>query len=678
MRLRKKTLLIIGVTLTLLFVLLYAISSAILTKGFARVEEQDTQKNVQRVVEAISDDVSALNGVAGDWAAWDETYSFIEDGDLDYVKRNIPDTTFVDIRLNIMIFTNSSGGIVFERGFDIQNEKEMPVPESLHRYLSGDSPLLQHRNNESSVNGIIMLPEDPMLIVSRPIMDNERRAPIRGSMIWGRYLNDVEIQRLAGVTHLSLSFSRFDDEDMPADFRTARSFLSQEKQVFVSPLGEEAIAGYAVLNDIYEKPALVIRADMPRGIYTQGKATMRYLILSLIIIGSVFGAVTMFLLERSVLSRLSELSNSVSRIGRIGNLSERVTITGEDELSYLAKDINGMLESLERSESELHKSEEKNRALLNAIPDMIFQLSKDGKIINYKATKNYSPLIPDCELSNKKVYEIMPGELTGLIASHIERALQTGETEIFEFQDAGCGQQRDYEARFVANGKEEILAIVRDITERKKALEAHKNELLLKEIHHRIKNNLQIISSLLRLQSRYIQDKKIAEMFKESQSRVRSMALAHEKLYQSTDFARIDMGEYIRDIGNYLFQTYVEDSNAIKLKIDAENLLMDVDTAIPCGFILNELITNSLVHAFPDGRKGEVCIKFRRENDKIVLVVGDNGTGLTGDLDLMKTETLGLTLVTSLVRQINGIIELDRSSGTKFRIIFNEPKNKEG
>ncbi len=677
MKLRKKTLLIIGGTLALLIVLLYATSSVILTKGFARVEEQDTQKNVQRVMEAISDDVSALNGVAGDWAAWDETYSFIDDGDLDYVKRNIPDTTFVDIRLDVMVFVNSSGGIVFERGFDAKNGKEIPVQESLHRYLSRDNLILQHQGNES-VKGIVLLPEGPMLIVSSPITDNKRIAPVRGSMIWGRYLNDEELQRLAGITHLSLSMRRFDDAQMPFDFQAARSSLSQKTPILVQPLSEATIAGYAILDDVYGNPALLLKVDMPRDIYMQGKATMHYFILSLLAIGLVFGAVTLLLLEKSVLSRLAWLSNNVGRIGRSGNLSERVSMTGEDELSSLANDINGMLGSLEKSQEKLYKSEIKNRVILNAIPDLILQLRKDGTIINYKATKDDNPLIPPGEFSGKKIHDIIPSELSSQIAFYLDRVFVTGYMELFDFQIQRNVKKYDYEARFVANGEDEVLVIFRDITERRQAEEAKKNEMLLKEIHHRIKNNLQVISSLLYLQSKDIKDKDVLEMFKESQNRVKSMALAHEKLYRSKDAGRVDTGEYIKDLADYLFQSYSIDSKVIRLNIKAENILLGIDVAIPCGFIINELITNSLKHAFPDGRKGELCIDFHSENNKFILVVGDNGIGIPEKLDFRNPETLGLRLVTSLVEQIRGNIELDRSNGAKFKIIFKELNYNEG
>lgn len=196
-------------------------------------------------------------------------------------------------------------------------------------------------------------------------------------------------------------------------------------------------------------------------------------------------------------------------------------------------------------------------------------------------------------------------------------------------------------------------------------------ELLLKEVHHRVKNNLQIMSSLLNLQSGYINDKQTLEMFKESQNRVKSMALIHEKLYESEGLTGIDFAEYIRNLTAYLFRLYEVNAKAISLKIDAEKVFLDVSTAISCGLILTELLSNALKYAFPAGREGEIFIDLRsHSNERIKLSVSDNGIGLPKDLDFRNTDSLGLQLVCALTDQLRGTIELERSAGTAFVITF--------
>ena len=227
-----------------------------------------------------------------------------------------------------------------------------------------------------------------------------------------------------------------------------------------------------------------------------------------------------------------------------------------------------------------------------------------------------------------------------------------------------------------------IMASVVDITEHLKAEEMEKNLLLAKEIHHRIKNNLQVISSLLFLQSEYVQDEKTREMFKESQNRVRSMALLHQKLYQSRNMAGIDSAEYIRDLTRNLFMSYGVADSQIKLSVTAEEIALSMDTAVPCGLIINELVSNSLKHAYPSGGPGRIRVSISRSETPADppseggswyrLTVADDGKGLPENLDFRKTESLGLKIVCTLTDQLSGRIELDRHKGARFTILFPE------
>lgn len=203
-----------------------------------------------------------------------------------------------------------------------------------------------------------------------------------------------------------------------------------------------------------------------------------------------------------------------------------------------------------------------------------------------------------------------------------------------------------------------------------KALE--EKEMLLKEIHHRVKNNLMVISSLLSLQSRYIKDKKALAVFKESQNRAKSMALIHEKLYRSTDLKRIDFGEYIRTFSAELYHSIVGDPRQVKLELNVEHVMLDINTSIPLGLIVNELITNSMKYAFPPGSKGKIKIDFYPQDDYFILNVSDDGIGIPEEVDVENTKSLGLQLVNSLTEQINGQLTVNRKDPTEFKIKFQE------
>ncbi|MBU7016684.1 MAG: PAS domain S-box protein [Theionarchaea archaeon] len=206
-----------------------------------------------------------------------------------------------------------------------------------------------------------------------------------------------------------------------------------------------------------------------------------------------------------------------------------------------------------------------------------------------------------------------------------------------------------------------------DLTDHKKAEEVEKKDVLLKEIHHRVKNNMQIISSLLNLQSHNITDKKYEELIRESQNRIRSMALIHEKLYQSKDLENIDFKGYITDMVHDLVRSYGKTD--IVLNVDIDDTFLGIDAAVPCGLIINELVANALKHAFPDG-KGSVMVALHAR-DKMELIVQDNGVGIPESIDPKTADTLGLRLVTILVEdQLNGEIRLKRDNGTEFSITF--------
>jgi ammonium transporter len=204
-------------------------------------------------------------------------------------------------------------------------------------------------------------------------------------------------------------------------------------------------------------------------------------------------------------------------------------------------------------------------------------------------------------------------------------------------------------------------------------------EMLLREIHHRVKNNLQVISSLLSLQSRYHKDEHAIEMAKESQNRIKAMALIHEKLYRSKDFANVEFNDYIKNLVNDLLASYKVSASRIALKLDIENISLGIDTAIPTGLIVNELVSNSLKYAFPEGKDGEIRISLRSLNDgDKELIVSDNGVGLPESLDIKKAESLGLRMITNLTeRSLHGKININKSNGTEFQIIFKEKEYKE-
>jgi len=340
-----------------------------------------------------------------------------------------------------------------------------------------------------------------------------------------------------------------------------------------------------------------------------------------------------------------------------------------------------MDEELRDSEQRLKESEHRYRILVENLPQKIFLKNKDSVYIS--CNENYArdlKIKPD-KIAGKTDYDFYPKELADKYRADDKRIMASGKIEDIEEKYIQDGQEawvhtvktpvKDENGNIVS-----ILGIFWDITESRQAAEKLKvsleeKEVLLKEIHHRVKNNMQIISSLLRLQAANIKDEKIHEVFNEVHGRIRSMSLLYEMLYQSKDLARVDFAEYIKRLASHLISMHRAKMTAPSLRLGVSDVHLDIKRAIPCGLIITELISNSLKHAFPNGKKGEIVVEMHpNKEEKYKLVVSDNGVGFPEGLDFRQTKSLGMRLVVDLVNQLNGKIELRREKGTEFRIEF--------
>ena len=269
-----------------------------------------------------------------------------------------------------------------------------------------------------------------------------------------------------------------------------------------------------------------------------------------------------------------------------------------------------------------------------------------------------------------------PNDLGHMLEQHRTRRTDAGKASSqYEFRFiTKSGAMRDIFLTIdMIPGTTKSVASLMDITESKRMTQEissalAEKEILLREIHHRVKNNLQIIISLLHLQSRSFSDPKVLGAVKECQNRVRAMALVHEKVYQSENLAKIDITDYIRYLANYLFQFYGMKTEVIHLTITGNDIRMGINTAVPLGLIINELISNALKHAFPDGRAGAIMISLETTDTDITIIITDNGIGFPGDFDLKKSTSLGLQLVQSLIAQIFATMTVDRTDGTTYHI----------
>lgn len=332
------------------------------------------------------------------------------------------------------------------------------------------------------------------------------------------------------------------------------------------------------------------------------------------------------------------------------------------------------------AEEALRESEEQYRAIFDSFQDVYYRTDRDGLVTlispSVKTQAGYDP------------EDVIGHPVTDFYADPDERQIFTENLKM-------NGIVNDYELQLLAKDGRIIRVsatsklvtgvdgrpvgvegVLRDITDRKHAEENLKaslkeKEVLLQEIHHRVKNNMQIISSLLNIQSRKLKDRKIVELFQESRSRIRAMALIHEKLYQSHDLANVNLAEYIESLSLHLFHMYSVDSNSVKLGMEVQDVYLDINTAIPIGLVINELVSNAVKHAFSNGANGKIVVRLSAgSNGDRCLQVTDNGKGLPEGFDIGKPETLGMQLICDLVAQINGSIQVETHGGASFRVAF--------
>jgi PAS domain S-box-containing protein len=365
----------------------------------------------------------------------------------------------------------------------------------------------------------------------------------------------------------------------------------------------------------------------------------------------------------------------------------------EISLSPLESDQGTLVTSIIRDIGPRRQLEAKFKGLLESAPDGIVVVDTDGRIaiVNSQTEKLFG--YERNELIGQPIEILVPDRLksghvhfrNAYIAKPITRPMGAGRALTGKKKD---GSEFPIEISLSPLETDQgtlVTSIIRDITARRAAEDQiqsslREKEALLKEIHHRVKNNLQVTSSLLRLQSGYIADEKSREMFAESQNRIRSMALVHEKLYQSTDLSRINFPEYIKTLTELLIRTFGVNPEQIQLKVARQDVFLTVETAVPCGLMINELISNCLKHAFPNGRRGEIKVSIfetacKGDRHDYLLEVIDNGVGLPEDLDLETSETLGLQLVRNLTEQLRGTLKVIRPpEGVLFRIQFSQGK----
>lgn len=353
MTLRRKTLILIAITGLLLVTILYSAAHLIVMGSFRALEERNIKEHVERVIGALSKEIERIASIAGDYAPWDDTYQFMQDRNQTFIDANLVKETFLNLRVNVFLFVNLTGQVVFAKAIDLRSGMEISVLEKFQAYLQTDSPLLHLSEPEAKVSGLLLLPDGPMIVASHPILTSIGQGPVQGILIAGHYLDASEIQHLKETLQLSLSIFPIPSAAIPDDVEDAIDKMTPDAPIIAASLNSKMIAGYSTIDDLYGIPCLAIRVDSPRSVVLQGQASLSYLAASLLVSSLILGGIMLVVLECVVLVRLTLLDQELARIRTGTDLSRRVGVVGHDELSHLGDTINNMLAALEQSQAEL-------------------------------------------------------------------------------------------------------------------------------------------------------------------------------------------------------------------------------------------------------------------------------------------------------------------------------------
>jgi len=701
---RKKTVIIVGITLLCMILAIYASSELVIQEGFFSVESQSAQKDMDRAVVALCNDINSLDALADDWASREETRQFIARNTTVEEWPPLDENLFERLWVNVILLSDSGGNLIAGQGYDLENRTLVPVPSALRTMVSAYPGSGYPSSTGVGTIGIVQLPDGPMMIAIRPVFRDRDNKVVTGYFLIGRYLDSREVARLSSLTQLNLEMYPYHDRSMPPDFiqaipgfnTSSAPFiqrLDNEVLVFdapkvIEPINSTTLGSYSLIRDISGSPAVILGASIPRDIYAQGKSTSTYFIVLLFASGLIIGLVMLVLLEKTVLSRLARLSRRVNDIGRTRDFSARVEIRGGDEIGGLAGNVNGMLEDLEQSQNMLQnrliRSEEQYRLFFNSISDpviicrfdredetgIIFEINDAAEqVLGYSRNEllsmSPSAIFHDGTRENLAALE---GDLRSEKSTRFESSLKKKDgDEVAVEVNARLFDQ------FVRNA---VLTISRDITDRKMAegaiRQANKKLNLLNFVTFTdIQNANYILDGYLSLQKKDAPDGKQRKYLEKEAETVRRVAsaLTFARQYQ-------DLGvkpPHWQDVNRvFILAISHMDLSRITRDVKLDGLEIFADPLLELVFF--HLAENVPVHG---STATKITIGYHETPKGLTLLFEDNGRGIPEEMkdqvfqrSSVKDSSMGLFLAKEIL-EITGITIAETGTfgkGARFEI----------
>ncbi len=707
MSIRIKSLVITALILLGFFGLLLLITQIVLLAGLAQLEEKETIKDLQRVLNAISSETAALHSTAEDWSKWDDTYQFVQGTNPDYIKSNLSGGVFSTLKLNVMLFVDTSNRLIYGKAVDLNTGEEVGIPTSLTTEVKPNSRLIPAMDDRDYIAGILTLPEGPLLITSEPILTSLGEGPSAGRLVFGRYLNGEKIQEFSKTTLSPIALYDVHDPHLPSDVLKALSHLSTATTPFIDPIDQDTLAGYGFLNDIHENPALILRIAVDRDIFRQGQSTILDLFIAILITLIVFYIVVWIVMNRMILLRIISLSRTLALIRETKDQNIRLSFEGKDEIADLARGFNEALDTLDLSLASLHTNQELLRTIISSAPLILFAFDIQGKITFLEGTGLQTIGLNRDALIGKSLHDpaneisLFHRDFDAILAHNgQEKTIQIGEV-IFDTH---------YSPLQNSNGEVQgMIGVAVDITEqyqaRERLIESEKARLVLekdKEIHnvkqyfisrmsHQFRTPLAVILATKETLAHYLDrmtpEKRLEKLNVIDEQIQLIVKMMDEVLILSKanlgklQFAprRLNLPEFCQHVVDHI-GVMDKSQHQLSFSTDGQVGEADVDEQL-LQHILGNLLSNAIKYS-PNAT--EITCDLRRQGNDAIIKISDHGIGIpmndqerlfeafyrASNTQAIKGTGLGLAIVKESVLLHGGTIicESVQNQGTTFTV----------
>ncbi len=709
MSIRKKAL-IINLIILIILAVVFVATISLLINGFVKVEDAEAGKNVKRATDALNNNVAALDTKLVDWSAWDDTYQFITDKNEAYLKSNLQSHSLGSLKINLMIFINQKGEIVKIKSIDRKTEQDMPLPQDLIKIIQSNKNLFHFEDVAGTEKGLLTLPEGTLLLASRPIVKSSGEGPAKGTLIFARYLDQDLSKQLSGLVDLPVVYEQL--TNLPPDFKSAQSSLSSLGQPSVTQkVGNKLIFGYGLINDILNKPALMVRVEANRVIYQQGIQSITAFALIFGVFFAIFSFIRQMILETTIISRIFKLREGVLFIGSNKSSNQRVEVSGKDEISDLANQINAMLSSIDQTEL-IKEERARLESSINSTNLGFLMLNTKYQIVNINTaakrllyhskidvpvTNAITKETLDIEFSFEDVLEILRPSIN--LKTHIDASLK--DNKPVDIKDVSFGNKfiHLYIAPIILLENQAIkvigiVIVMEDVTE-EKILQRSKDEFF-SIASHELRTPLTAIRGNTALIKQYypqlFKDQSFSEMVSDiHESSIRLIDIVNDFL----DLSRLEQGKIlfkkeVIDLPPIIEDTVKEYQNAAEAK-NLQIIFSKPSTPLPKILADTDRVKQILVNLIGNSLKftssGKIDIFITSKSNYLKISVRDTGRGIPPEnqnllfrkfqqagnslltRDSTKGTGLGLYISRLMVEAMGGSIQLESSKegeGTTF------------